>query len=496
MSGGPRFALRTRAAALALGLLAACSSTTAAKSDRVAAPGSSPVVPTAPGTVATSAPGLGAPGTVPSGTAPGQAGTAAPSQPRAGGAPAPGLGPPGRGVSATAIKVGFWIVDVSGTCSTLGVSGNPACEESDEGEIEAINTWINAHGGIAGRKLDPVVIKSDVERSGYAAEAEAACEAFTEDHKVFVVVVPPQISRPEFVSCLAARNTPVVDGGFWPFDRRDWQRLAGILYMPNRPRPERWVAAYIDGLAAQGFFGKGTKVGLLRFEGAPFRRVTEGVLKPRLAAHGVRLTDEFAITPPQNTSSEYGTMNAQLNSAVLRFNDKDVDRVIFFGTLLEMQFFFMHSAEAQGFRPRYGLSSLDWPSFLEGLAPRDQLRGAVGVGWSIGYDVAAARDPGPNAAATRCKKILQDAGLDPGAGRNAKCDSAFFLKAALDRAPALNLMGLRLAVEGMGRSFEPAETFAAQFGPSRYDGPASFRYVRFDDGCACFRYSGGLRPLP
>ena len=404
-------------------------------------------------------------------------------------------GPPGRGITPDRIKVGFWIVDVSGECNSMGLQGAPGCEGGNEAETKAINDWINQQGGIAGRTLDPVVIVSTIERSTYATQAQAACESFADDHGVFAVLVQPQFSRGDFVSCMAGKNVPVIDAGFWAYDAKDYERYAGFLFQPDRPRPERWVRGMIDGLADQGYFDDGSRLGLVRFDGQPYTRVTNDVLIPRLARYGVTIAEEAALTPPQNTTSGYGAMSSEINNAILRFQTAGVNRVIFFATFGEVQLFFLPAAEAQGFRPRYGFSSLDDPVLLEELAPNSQLRGAVGVGWAPGYDVGSQRDPGGSAAATLCAKILQDAGEEGGTGRNPKCDNAFFFKAAMERAPALNIQGLRAGVAALGSSFEPAATFATRFGQRRHDGPASVRYFLFADDCSCFRYRGKLRSL-
>jgi ABC-type branched-subunit amino acid transport system substrate-binding protein len=400
-----------------------------------------------------------------------------------------------RGVTGQSIKIGFWIIDLAATCASLGIQTTPACEVSDEGEMRAVNAYINAHGGIAGRKVDLVVIKSQVDRTTYSAEAEAACESFVQDHKVYAVIVPPQFARPGFAYCMAKHNTPVIEGGTWPFDGTDYGRLAGVLYQPNRPRPERWIPAYIASLRAQGFLSRGIRLGLVRFDGAAFTRMTERVLKPALKRYGIALAAEAPIDPPETASSGYGGMNAQINNAILRFNDARVDRVIFFATLGEVQFFWFSAAEAQQFHPRYGLSSMDWPSFMEAMAPAAQLRGAVGVGWSPDYDVAPERDPGGSAAAQRCKRIFTASGQEAGAGRSAKCDAEFFLKLALERASSFAPAALRRAVDGLGSSFKPAETFATYFASGRYDGPSEMRTLAFDGGCPCFRYTSGPRRL-
>ena len=482
---------------LALALLGAACSSTAPGTEEATIGGIQPSAaqdaPTAPG-VAPSPLGSSAEGGAV--VAPGEGvSTGLPSSGAAGGAPRTrDLGPPSQGVTKEAIKLGFWILDTTAVCANVGVDSGP-CAGDDRAEVAAINDWMNAHGGIAGRRVDPVLVVQEVTRSNYSTMAQAACEAFTEDHQVFAVVVASQFSRPDHVNCLAERNTPVVDAGTWAFDADDYARFAGFLYQPDRPRPERWVTAYVDGLARQGFFEKGSTIGLVRFDGASYTRVTEEVLKPRLAAHGFAVAEEAAIRTPESIA-QYSDMNAEMNNAILRFRNEGVDRVLFFATNQELSFFFFKAADSQGFRPRYGLSSYDNPAFEESEAPGDQLNGAIGFGWAPRLDVAYERDPGGGRPVTRCGKIFADAGLDPTRARSEKCDNMFFLKAALDRAQALNPLGLRLAVEGLGGAFKPAATLTTRFDRGRYDGPATYRFLAFRQGCSCFRYTSGERAMP
>lgn len=400
-------------------------------------------------------------------------------------------------MSATEIKIGYWVVNSDAGCQAIGADrgSGQGCTSSDADAVRAFASHVNANGGIVGRKLVPVIYETEATRDSWASQAQAACAHFTEDNQVFAVVSEGEVGRDVLAYCVARTNTPVIDPGFWPFDDHAYRELNGLLYQPDRAKPERWVRAYIDGLAAQGFFGKDTRVGLFRFGGGSFDRVTERVLKAKLQEHGVKLAEEAVIKTPASVAA-FSDMNVELASAILRFRQARVNRVIFFSTMAEMAIFYFPQAESQGFRPRYGVSSLEYLGRLSADAPDAQLRDAVGVGWLPRFDVAPADDPGGSAAAAQCKEILRQAGLNAGAGRNSRCSATLFLKAALDRAPALNPTGLRLAVEGLGTSFEPAETFTASFGPGRYDGPSTLRFVGFNTQCGCFRYTSGPKPLP
>jgi hypothetical protein len=165
-----------------------------------------------------------------------------------------------------------------------------------------------------------------------------------------------------------------------------------------------------------------------------------------------------------------------------------------------METFYMPQAAAQSYYPVYGLSSASWPQFLAGTFSKSantQFAGAVGIGWAPDYDVNSSDDPGGSPAAASCKKALQAAGVEAGAGRDNYCDDTFFIQTVLSKARSMTVDGVRAAVEGLGAGgFSPVATFSTFFGPGRYDGPSSLRYLAFEASCTCFRYRGTLRPLP
>lgn len=419
-------------------------------------------------------------------------------------APTPG----GRGVTDSALHVGFWIVNTDAGCGSLGLGQEgTSCEHEDRQQIAALVEDVNARGGVAGRELETTVFETDAASGSFSGQAQAACTAFTQDHEVAAVVSEGQIGRPFMASCLAEQGVPVVEPGFWPFDAELRSRLDGYLYQPTRPSPERWVSAYVDGLERIDFFDAGDvedglssgvtdpRIALLRFDAAPFDRVTEEVLKPRLEQHGHELTEEFRIPTPDSMAG-FGEMNQEISNAIVQMRSSGIDHVIFFATHGEMAVFYFQQAEAQRFRPAYGLTSMESMRLQSEQGPSAQFTDAVGVGWLPQFDVFPGDDPGGSESTERCREILHEAGLEGGAGRHAQCDNVFFLAEAFDRAPSLDAAGLRDAVEGLGRSWEPAGTFGAEFGPGRYDGPSGYRFTDWDSECECFRYVGDTQPMP
>lgn len=408
------------------------------------------------------------------------------------------FGPEGQGVSDSAVKVGVWLLNTDAACNATGAAGQTGrgnCEErSHTAEAKALTAWVNDNGGVAGRELDVVIHETHANNSSWAAQAESACERFAEDEKVFLAISEPQIGRPHFMRCMANKGIPVIDPGTWAWDSHDYQELFPYIYQPSRVVADRWLPAYVDGLAQRGFFEGDVpgdvRVGLVRYDSPVHERATEDVLLPRLAAHGVDDVEEAVVETPGGMS-ELSDMNAELSNHVLRFKANDVNRVLFFANA-EIQFFWYNHAASQNFTPRYGLSSSDWLTLAADNAPNGQLDGALAVGWAPGFDTPRERDPETNAAIQTCQEALASAGIeDSYGGRNVKCDQYFFLKEVLDTAPALNVEGVRASVEALGTDYQPVASFATTFGPRRYDGPSVWRHLSYQGDCGCFVYEGG-----
>jgi hypothetical protein len=410
-------------------------------------------------------------------------------------------GPPSKhGITSKTIKIGFWFINTDTGCQVTGVDPDQHCNNDDVAQINALTTYVNRHGGIAGRTLISKIYETKISDGAYQAMAQSACDGMVNDDDVFAGVSEGQVGRPFMTTCLKNAGRIVIDPGTWPYDNVLSKQLSPYLYQPSRARPERWVRSYIDGLAAQGFFSPGAKIGLIRFDAEPFDRVTEKVLKPRLKAHGVNLNTNLVeaeiSTPP--ALSGYGPAASQLNNTILRFQNDHVTHVIFFGTLGEIEVFWFNQAHAAGYHPRYGLSSNDYfrSSSEEDPANFTARGGAVGVAWMPYFDMTTPNQIAPTASTKICADILKTVAITDGAGRKTHCDGVFFLKAVLDRAPVLNVKAFRATVDALNNSFIPASVFGTHFNAGRHDGPSILRYVKYVTACSCFKYYGPARPFP
>jgi ABC-type branched-subunit amino acid transport system substrate-binding protein len=406
----------------------------------------------------------------------------------------------GNGFTASTISIGFELLDQNSSQGARLIGASSTDTGDTKKYATAIVDHINANGGIAGRKVTPVFHTTNVLAGTWDSHAQATCAAFAEDNKVFAAVASMYQLSEVLGRCLAQHGTPIILNGRAVRDDAMLADLADFLYMPSRMSASRFAALTVDGLAELGFFEPGAKVGILRFDRPVQARIVNQVLRPKLGKLNVNVVAEEAVSYPDSING-FGTTSAQLSSAVLRLRAAGVTHLIPVDDHGILSFLFMPQAESQGFRPRYGLSTNNQPFVIEDNMPAEQFKRAVGVGWIPADDVAFQRNPGGNPTEDLCRSLFQKAGADfPSrfAWSNALnyCDSLLFLKAALDRAPALSVAGLRAAVARLAdNGFASAYTFRTSFTRDRHDGAAAYRAFRFADDCNCVRYEGPIRPL-
>lgn len=409
---------------------------------------------------------------------------------------APGAHP---GVTDTTITLGIPVL-VNYDNVVAGFASKRQSVGDMRAQAQAVINEINATGGMAGRQVAPVFHEWDSGDGTFASQAQKTCAALTEDHKVFAVT-PQTYAMDTLAACLARRDTVLVgsgDIGGWA-DQAMLDRYERHLYMPNWLNFSRW-SPIVDSLAEQGYFPGGARVGLLYLD-QPIYQGGVSAIEAGLARRGVTLADKQAIPFPDGTSG-VADLAAPVANAVLRFRSRNIDHVMFVEGVALIAFLFMPQAESQGYRPRYGLTSGDQPSWLIYNTPKTQWTGAVGMGFLPQNDVDAPQDPGGNPTRERCLGIFARGGVDATKDRFREhsalgiCGNLLFLKAALDRAPEVSTRGLQLAVDGLGSSFLSPLSFATRLGARRHDGAAALRPFAYDPACACTRYTGPPRPVP
>ncbi len=411
----------------------------------------------------------------------------------------PGGGPVrmGRGITAGSIKIGFNITkNLNAALAAVGFGG-PSIGNDERTIINILVKHFNDHGGIAGRKIIPVVFDYDATQAqGWDALAEQACSKFVDDEGVFAAVSGHVGGTDALLACLAEGQVPLMQQNQWPYDGDYQRRYAGYLYQPSRMRPERWVPQYFGGLKDAGYFTAGHKLGLIRFDSPVFTRI-EKMMRDDLARRGLKFTDVSVIKTPQSVS-QFSAMAGELSNTILQFRSKGITHVVFDEYASIVPFFFLTQAEDQGFRPRYGFTSINLMGTLEAQHGKEQLHGSIGVSWLPGQDYGRAfrEDPryGKGGAFEECFAIVEAGGYDRSRLYDGThCDSLFFLKKALERTNDLTVAGLQASAATLGTSYDSPYTWATNFGSGRTDGASKTMLARYNDACTCFKFDNKLR---
>lgn len=402
-------------------------------------------------------------------------------------------------------------IDLAGLPNILGGgSGSSGAtfpsNQTTQAIYQSIVDYINSHGGLLGRKIDPVYYGENVLTASGSVTDQQVCTFYTQDHRVFAVMAPFAHTT-TLTSCLESAGVMDMDAaGYTEFDDPTFAQYplyatAGTLSLT------RVAAVEVNGLWNQGFFGKGSatkhdKIGLLAYNTPAFVTSINKVLKPALARHGLRLTDHQMLSPITGIA-DVGPTQAVINNTLLRFKTEGIDHVIFLDVEGALVMPFVTAETPQQYYPRLGMTSNENPanrSYAGNTNDHDQLNqfhNALAVGWDPSLDVA---HPSVNARGALCNQIMESAGASPAQASifwNV-CDQLLTFAAAVNAGGKLStsaaIKGLALA-----KNIPSAELIApANYSGGRRDGVVTGRYLAFQNGCQCFQYSSpafALSPL-
>ena len=423
----------------------------------------------------------------------------------------------GPGVTAKEINIGLgYSVNGGAGNAAIGVKG--VSTGDDKGENQALIDDINAHGGVAGRKLVPVWHPYDSTSTDSAdVQEQKACDDYTQDHKVFLAF---DRGRDTFNECMQARGSfNIAAGGITDTAASTYKRFPYYVELSTL-NLDRASAIEPGILNQEGYFGgwdanlgqagnAKAKLGIITFDFPTFSHAVDQVMVPALRAigHAPDPQDIRKVTWLQS-NSDAGALAAAVSSAVLRFRQDGVTHVIILDERALVTLLFIREANSQGFKPRYGLNTTNGVQVLVdgGNLNPDQLNGALGIGWSPSFDITPSQntDNGPysNNARRKCMGLMKAKGFTF-ADANAEsvaldiCNSFYFLQLAGNSVSGpLNRDSFIAAVNALGTRFENAGTFVNRFSAAQHDGVAAVRQWKWDSGCSCGKYTSGNIDAP
>ena len=360
--------------------------------------------------------------------------------------------------------------------------------------FDAFTRYINAHGGVGGRKIVPVYFQYSSGGDPQAQDA-AACATFTQDHHVDIVFGGINSGAGQLLPCLAKHGVPLIGSGGGG-DASYFERYRDYDYEPDQMNFTTALRVLVEDMKRRDYLTDVHKVGVVQYPGDIYTNAVNDGLAPALRKVGLKI-DARATT---GSTTDSGAIARAASAAELRFAAQGIDLVIFMTPGGAGELYFMTAASTQGYKPRYGIWSADSPFVLEKLASKGQLQNTIGIGYEPGLDVGAAQDPtartkaGKSCLALGRKLQLSESGLGNGLIRAACDDWLPILKVARRDPHALDsASNLAAALNALGSSYQSASTFAMRFTPERHDEAHGYRDLFYNYSCACYHYVGPTR---
>ena len=428
--------------------------------------------------------------------------TAAPaaSAPAATAAPAAGVDFPltgdSQGVTDTTVKIGIIsVVNRGGSAAVSTAIGD------ETAQINALVEWANANGGIAGRKIIPVVKEINVAGSTFA-QSPVICASLTNDEKVFAVILQGHSFQYER-ECYTKKKVLVIDPSNVSYEDSIYKKLAPFFYSTSTPSYDRWVPSLLKEAKNADFFKGSTGVGIFALDTPDDRALVEGLVKTELGKVGV---DKFEVGYSGFDSPL--TFFRDAAKAIARFQAAKVDRVILMGQQ-GLGVAFVLTAEQAKFFPRYLTHSNEVPRYMSdiprgpGLQPLQPgtLDGAMGIGWTPYQDTDDVHLSFPRASENDCINAMRAKGLSFGSRNLARyaigvCDGLQFLQISGKPLKALNVQGIAASAGKLGSSWAAPGAYKATFSPGRFDGGGGYRVFTWDSTCGRIADANGNITAP
>ena len=485
---------RLAASALAALLAAGCGSTAEVRSTGQVGQGGEFSSPggTGPGGTGTS---LGGPDAQASSGAfgPGSGNASGPMGSAPGGGPGSSTGGSSSGNVGSAarpksISIGLLAADYTKLVASVG--------GSDPGDPQAANRALvkalNAHGGLAGRHIDPVYYTIDGTQADYSSQEQAACATFTQDHHVEAVVGGGGDST--LYACLLKAGVPILEGGpSEALDETEWRNYPNVFNPPGLA-VDRQGAAFMQQSIETGWLTPKNKLGVIHPGCAWGQRSYDQVVVPAAKSHGI-VVEDHSLGCPADGAGSLGPSSSEIQSAVLQFRSDGVDRVMILAGNLDAASYvlFTKNADSQHWYPGYivGSNAVAEGWVAGGVVSTDQAANTREVGWVPIVDVG---NPPLTAQLRACDALVESGGApkaSPPGVYGPSCDSMLVLRAALVSDGGVGgLSALRPAIEALGTSYVGAANIngGIRLAPDRHDGVYLVAMSAYQASCKCFHY--------
>lgn len=400
---------------------------------------------------------------------------------------------PGSMSTTGPLTIGMTYIDNSGAESALGV--NDQRTVTPKNVARAFVRAVNAAGGVAGRKLKAVEYTWQSQQGNWSNEATAACQLFTQDNHVSLVLDFAFGQIGGFRDCL--QRAGVYDITVQDEGDAVSSASASLHVNPTGMTYDRGYGAVLEQLAATGYIQARNQLGVILEDCPQNNRAYSRTLLPTIKQLGLKTPNVQRIDCVTAFSSA-GPATQRIGSAILQFRTHDVDRVMFVSAQeAAALLLFAPQADSQRYYPGYMLSSNAQAQLApsQPTIPASQLPQIHGVGSAPYGDTSNAK---PSDVEKTCLGLAKSGGVAPQGYDDFgqiifQCAPFLLLDAAVKQTHGdATATVLARAIDGMGTAFAAPGIVSGRtrLTSSRHDGASAVRVFAYSAKCGCVRYVG------
>jgi hypothetical protein len=410
----------------------------------------------------------------------------------------------GGTTSKKPLRVGIPGADVTAIFAAFGKADQ--APDDPYATIRALIKYINEHGGVGGRPIVPVIHNVDA-TGDTSTEQQKACQDFTQDNKVDIVL--DGLGMPLLAACLAKAGIADIGTTLYLPDAEDLAKAPNWM-IPTAMRIDRVIRGLLQVVDAQGTLKKGDTLGVM-VEDCPYgHRTYDNIVVPFAKQRGITLI-QSSVKCLTNLAQDIAPITNDVQRAVLAFNGRATHVTTIHNAEAFIISNFTQNAKQQQYFPKYLVTHNAYPwqnAHDEATIKIDPsaLPNMSGVGAYPLLAVGSAYKP------AGAQKSLMDlcTKIDPtqGTARDAKdynkpfvqniffagCEGIFDLKAIVEAAGGnLDYRALRQGfakLKGQGHLSLVLENARLAGDANSTDGAGFMRAFKWDTSRKTFVYAG------
>ena len=386
--------------------------------------------------------------------------------------------------------------DINATRKKYGVGGQNSNLLNEDYYVALIDAY-NADGGIAGHTIVPVTYKAPTGDVQSDVVNQERCVSYFQGSTVAQVVVGT--NDPILNTCANDAGAVLFGRGFTGLDQTRLDQYQGFLN-PQAATYDNAARATVDLAARENVISAGITVGVIYPSCEAEKGVFENTLKPALEQAGVEVS-AFEGTCVRSNADQ-GAAVAELPNAILQWKTDGVTAVFNLSTGFIGVVLMMNEADKQGFTPTWVLSTNNEFGAMNTMnPPAAQMANTMAVGWAAALDTFE-MDPtklGPKAE--ECLDKYASVGFPAPAniGELASqldvCSTFFALEIMLAGTPGKIDRDQMMAALAASTTDTAALTNSLDWTASRQPN-VTYRKAVFDAATGKFVYEGDAIPMP